>query len=48
MIIRFNGWQGAYPDCPFVQLTLLSEHVDAQEVSINNQKTDSNDTTDNN
>jgi hypothetical protein len=27
-----------------VQLTLLSEHVDAQEVSINNQKTNNNET----
>ena len=36
MIIRFNGWEGAYPDCPFVQLTLLSEHVDAQEVTMEN------------
>ena len=25
IIIRFNGWTGAYPDCPFIQLTLLSE-----------------------
>ena len=46
MIIRFNGWEGAYPDCPFVQLTLLSEHVDAQEVSLT-KNTNSNDTTDN-
>ena len=47
MIIRFNNWTGAYPDCPFVQLTLLSEHVDAQEVSLTT-KTNKNDTTDNN
>ena len=46
MIIRFNNWTGAYPDCPFVQLTLLSEHVDAQEVSLT-QNTNNNDTTDN-
>ena len=46
MIIRFNGWEGAYPDCPFVQLTLLSEHVDAKEVTLT-QNTNNNDTTDN-
>ena len=46
MIIRFNNWTGAYPDCPFVQLTLLSEHVDAQEVTLT-QNTNNNDTTDN-
>ena len=36
MIIRFNGWEGAYPECPFVQLSLLSDHVDAQEVTMEN------------
>ena len=36
MIIRFNGWKGAYPECPFVQLSLLSDHVDAQEVTMEN------------
>lgn len=36
LIIRYNGWKDAFPECPFVQLTLLSEHVDAQEVSMEN------------
>ena len=35
IIIRFNGWKGAFPECPFIQLTLLSEHEDAKEVTIN-------------
>ena len=33
IIIKFNGWKGAYPDCPFVMLTTLNEHTDAKEVT---------------
>ena len=33
IVIRFNGWTGAYPDCPFIQLTTLDEHQDAKSVS---------------
>ena len=34
MIIRFNGWQGCKVDVPFIQLTLLSEHQDAKQVTM--------------
>ena len=33
LIIRFNRWDGAYPDCPFIQLTTLDENRDAKQVS---------------
>ena len=33
LIIRFNRWNGAYPDCPFIQLTTLDENKDAKQVS---------------
>ena len=46
IIIRFNGWQGVKPECPFIQLTTLDEHQDAKEVNINKSK--SNAETDNN
>ena len=36
IIIRFNGWKGVVPDCPFLQLTTLDEHVDARKVTTNN------------
>lgn len=32
LIIRFNGWEGVRPECPFVQLTTLDEHQDAKQV----------------
>ncbi len=35
LIIRYNGWTGARPDCPFIQLTTLDENRDAKQVSIN-------------
>ena len=44
MIIRFNQWSGCKVDVPFIQLTLLSEHQDAKEVTIN---PNNNDTTNN-
>lgn len=34
LIIRFNGWKGVHPVCPFIQLTTLDEHTDAREVNI--------------
>ena len=44
IIIKFNGWKGAYPDCPFVMLTTLNEHTDAKEVTPykNNDNADNN------
>lgn len=30
MIIAFNGWKPAFPECPFIQLTTLDKHKDAQ------------------
>lgn len=33
LIIRFNGWKGVKPDCPFIQLTTLDEHQDAKQVT---------------
>ena len=35
IIIRYNGWKGVRPDCPFIQLTTLDEHKDAKEVTAN-------------
>ena len=32
MIIKFNGWEGAQPECPFIQLTTLDENRDAKLV----------------
>ncbi len=34
IIIRFNGWQGVHPEIPFIQLTTLDEHRDAEEVKV--------------
>ena len=31
LIIAFNGWRGAVPECPFIQLTTLDQHTDAKE-----------------
>lgn len=33
LVIRFNGWRGTRPVCPFIQLTTLDEHRDAREVT---------------
>lgn len=33
LIIRYNEWKGAFPDCPFVMLTTLDEKKDAKEVT---------------
>lgn len=35
IIIRFNGWSGVKPECPFIQLTTLDEHRDAKTVTTN-------------
>ena len=35
IIMKFNKWVGAFPDCPFIQLTTLDEGVDAKMVSHN-------------
>lgn len=31
LIIAYNGWKGAVPECPFIQLTTLDQHSDAKE-----------------
>ena len=31
LIIAFNGWKGAVPVCPFMQLTTLDKHTDATQ-----------------
>lgn len=33
LIIAFNGWRGAYPECPFMELTTLDQHKSAQQIS---------------
>ena len=33
IIMKFNGWKNAYPECPFIQLTTLDENKDAKQVS---------------
>lgn len=38
LIIRFNGWTGVRPVCPFIQLTTLDEHRDAKTVDTNNDQ----------
>lgn len=35
IIIRYNHWHHARPDCPFIQLTTLDENKDAQQVTTN-------------
>ena len=34
IIMKFNGWKNAYPECPFIQLTTLDENKDAKEVNV--------------
>ena len=43
IIIRFNGWKGAYPDCPFIMLSTLDENRDAKLVTNSKPKTDESD-----
>ena len=33
IIMKFNNWKNAYPECPFIQLTTLDENRDAKQVS---------------
>lgn len=33
IIMKFNNWKNAYPECPFIQLTTLDENRDAKMVS---------------
>lgn len=43
IIIRYNGWKGVVPDCPFIQLTTLDENRDAKKVTTkSNQSQTSN------
>lgn len=32
--IEYNGWQGAFPECPFIQLTTLDQHTDATTATV--------------
>lgn len=34
IIIKYNGWKNAFPECPFIQLTTLDENKDAKEVTV--------------
>lgn len=43
IIIRFNGWEGVHPLCPFMQLTTLDEHSDAKQVTPKEPDKDEND-----
>lgn len=43
IIIRYNGWKGVHPLCPFIQLTTLDEHSDAKTVTVNTNNNDSAD-----
>lgn len=33
IIIKYNNWEGVFPECPFIQLTTLDENRDAKMVS---------------
>ena len=33
IIMKFNKWKNAYPECPFIQLTTLDENRDAKQVT---------------
>ena len=33
IIMKFNQWKDAYPECPFIQLTTLDENRDAKQVT---------------
>ena len=35
IIIRYNGWEGVRPDCPFIMLSTLDEKRDAKLVTTN-------------
>lgn len=40
LIIKFNNWIGAYPECPFVMLSTLDENKDAKLVTSNKHNDD--------
>ena len=42
IIIRYNGWTGVRPDCPFIMLSTLDENRDAKLVTPNKQNDDEN------
>lgn len=42
IIIRYNGWEGVKPDCPFIMLSTLDENRDAKLVTTH--KTNKNET----
>ena len=42
LIIKFNKWIGAYPECPFVMLSTLDENKDAKLVTTNNHADNEN------
>ena len=44
IIIKFNGWKNVTVDVPFIQLTTLDEHKDAKTVTIDNNKSNPNET----
>ena len=33
IIMKFNNWKNAYPECPFIHLTTLDENRDAKQVT---------------
>ena len=43
IIIRYNGWQGVKPDCPFIMLSTLDENRDAKLVTPNKHTAPSKD-----
>ena len=45
IIIRYNGWQGVKPDCPFIMLSALDENRDAKLVTPNKQDKKANNDT---
>lgn len=38
IIMKINNWVGAFPECPFIQLTTLDENKDAKLVSTEHLK----------
>lgn len=42
IIIRYNGWTGVRPDCPFIMLSTLDENHDAKLVTPNKQNDNEN------
>lgn len=40
LIIKFNDWDKAYPDCPFIMLSTLDENKDAKLVTQNKKSND--------